>query len=202
MKPIFRLFLILLITNSCVFAQKQYDIRTVAFYNLENLFDTVNDTLKNDEASPIMGIKEGRDAVYREKLDNMAQVISEMGTTEAKNSPIILGIAEVENKQVIEDSIKTTHLKDKNYEIIHYDSPDTRGIDVALLYQPSYFYPIHHEPFELKLWDEKGRRIYTRDQLLVSGYLDDELVHIIVNHWPSRRSGEEKSRQKIEKAAY
>lgn len=202
MKPIFRLLLILLITNSCAFAQEQYEIRTVAFYNLENLFDTVNDTLKNDEASPIMGMKEGRQEVYIKKLENMAGVISEIGIAKAKNSPVILGVAEIENKQVLEDLVKTDPIKDKNYEIIHYDSPDARGIDVALLYQSKYFNPTHHEPFELKLWDEEGHRIYTRDQLLVSGYLDDELVHIIVNHWPSRRGGEEKSRHKREKAAY
>jgi len=202
MKLIFRLLFILLINNSCAFAQKQYEIRTVAFYNLENLFDTENDTLKNDEASPIMGMLEGREEVYKEKLENMAKVISEIGTAEAKNSPVILGVAEVENRKVLEDLLLQKMLIDKNYEIIHYDSPDARGIDVALLYQPNYFNPTHHEAFELKIWNENGARVYTRDQLLVSGYLDNELVHIIVNHWPSRRGGEEKSRHKREKAAY
>lgn len=202
MKQFSRLLLILLISSSSIFAQKQYDIRTVGFYNLENLFDTVNDTLKNDEASPIMSMTEGREEVYQKKLANMSKVISEMGTTEAKNSPVILGVSEVENRKVLEDLIRTDALKGKNYNIIHYDSPDRRGIDVALLFQPNYFNPTHHEAFELKLWDEVGARIYTRDQLLVSGYLDGELIHLIVNHWPSRRGGEEKSSHKREKAAY
>jgi hypothetical protein len=195
-------FLFLLLSTTTLFSQKNYQIKTIAFYNLENLFDTINDPTKNDEASPIMGIKENRTAVYHKKLNNMAKVLSEIGTNEAMNSPVILGVSEIENRTVLEDLIRTSYLEDKNYSIIQFDSPDLRGIDVALLYQEKYFTPIHHEIFELRLWDENGIRIYTRDQLLVSGYLDDELIHIIVNHWPSRRGGEEKSRFKREKAAY
>lgn len=198
----FPFILLILLVSTSVFSQKQYEIRTVGFYNLENLFDTENDTLINDEASPIMAIKEGREAIYEKKINNMAKVISEIGVAESKNSPAILGVAEVENKKVLEDLIQTDFLKNKNYEFIHYDSPDLRGIDVAFLYQPEYFKPTHSETFELRLWDEEGKRIYTRDQLLVSGYLDDELIHVIVNHWPSRRGGEEKSSHKREKAAY
>jgi len=194
--------LFLFISLNTLFSQNNYQIKTIAFYNLENLFDTINDPTKNDEASPMMKIKENRSIVYQKKLNNMAKVLSQLGTKEAKNSPVIIGVAEVENRKVLEDLTQTSYLKDKNYGIIHYDSPDLRGIDVALLYQENYFKPIHHETFELKLWDENGKRIYTRDQLLVSGYLDDELIYIIVNHWPSRRGGEEKSRSKREKAAY
>ena len=195
-------FLFILILPNLIFSQKKYDIKTIAFYNLENLFDTENDTLIDDEASPIMEIKENREEIYQKKLNNMAKVISEIGTDEAKNSPVIIGVAEIENRKVLEDLIATGYLKSKNYSIIHYDSPDLRGIDVGFLYQSNFFRPIHHETFELKLWEENGMRIYTRDQLLVSGYLGDELIHIIVNHWPSRRGGEEKSRPTREKAAY
>jgi endonuclease/exonuclease/phosphatase family protein len=202
MKLISLFFTLVLLYSNLLYGQKQYQIKTVAFYNLENLFDTINDPTKNDEASPIMGIKENRTAVYLKKLNNMAKVLSEIGTKEAINSPVILGVSEIENRKVLEDLIRTSYLEDKNYSIIQFDSPDLRGIDVALLYQEKYFKPIHHEIFELRLWDEKGIRIYTRDQLLVSGYLDDELIHVIVNHWPSRRGGEEKSRFKREKAAY
>lgn len=201
MKHNFSLYLILLFSN-IVFSQKNYQIRTIAFYNLENLFDTINDPNKNDEASPIMEIKENLSEIYQEKLNNMARVISEMGLKETNNSPVILGVAEVENRKVLEDLTNLTILKNKDYGIIHYDSPDLRGIDVALLYQKKFFKPIYHEPFEVRIWDEKGIRIYTRDQLLVTGYLDDERIHIIVNHWPSRRGGEERSRSKREKAAY
>lgn len=196
------LFIFLLILSNNLFSQKKYQIKTVAFYNLENLFDTINDPTKNDEASPMMKIKQNRSAIYQRKLNNMAKVLSEIGIKEAKNSPVIIGVAEIENRNVLEDLTQTSYLKDKNYGIIHYDSPDLRGIDVALMYQENYFKPIHHETFELKLWNENGMRIYTRDQLLVSGYLDNELIHVIVNHWPSRRGGEAKSKSKREKAAY
>ncbi|WP_205757890.1 endonuclease/exonuclease/phosphatase family protein [Lutibacter sp. HS1-25] len=201
MKKIIILVVLFLGVNTA-FSQNKYEIRTVAFYNLENLFDTENDTLTDDEASPIMAIIENREEVYLQKLNNMAKVISEIGFEDANNSPVILGVAEVENRKVLEDLVHTDFLKDKNYEIIHYDSPDLRGIDVGFLYQPAFFNPISHETFELRLWDENGMRNYTRDQLLVSGYLNGELIHIIVNHWPSRRGGEEVSSAKREKAAY
>lgn len=202
MKRLSIIYLLILLVVQPVFSQKKYDIKTIAFYNLENLFDIVDDTLKFDETSPIMAIKENRAAIYQLKLNNMAKVLSEIGAEEAKNSPVIIGVAEIENYAVLEDLVNTTFLKDKQYGIIHYDSPDIRGIDVGLLYQTSHFKPIYHEIFELRLWGDDGYRIYTRDQLLVSGYLGDELIHIIVNHWPSRLGGEAKSRSKREKAAY
>ena len=202
MKKTMLLPILLLFILFPAFGQKKYDVKTIAFYNLENLFDIENDTLINDEASPIMDIKENRAEVYQKKLDNMAKVIAEIGFEDTKNSPIILGVAEVENRKVLEDLTQTDILKDKKYEIVHYDSKDLRGIDVGFLYQPAFFTPTHHEVFELKLFEEGGMRIYTRDILLVSGYLDGELMHFIVNHWPSRRGGEKKSRWSREKAAY
>ena len=181
--------------------QKQFKIRTVAFYNLENLFDTVNDTIKNDEASPIMEMKGDKEKVYRDKIDKLSHVISLIGQEKTKTSPSILGVAEVENKKVLEDLVASENLQKNKYEIIHFDSPDKRGIDVALLYQPRYFNPIHFEAFNPNIYLD-NKKIYTRDILLVSGYLDDELIHVIVNHWPSRRGGERKTRPLREKAAY
>ncbi|MAD97734.1 MAG: endonuclease [Flavobacteriaceae bacterium] len=201
--------IILIVTisfGSCVYGQnsrqgKQYSIRTIAFYNLENLFDTIDDPSTYDETSPIMESIQNRSLLYRKKIENMAYVISQIGSEKANTSPAIIGVCEVENRSVLEDLVHSKQLKAKNYEIIHYESPDKRGIDVALLYQTKYFKPIHHEVFNPNIYRE-NRRVYTRDQLLVSGYLDDELVHIIVNHWPSRSGGEEKSRPLREKAAY
>ncbi|CAL2089446.1 Endonuclease/exonuclease/phosphatase family protein [Tenacibaculum sp. 190524A02b] len=180
---------------------KQFKIRTVGFYNLENLFDTENDTEKNDEASPIMELEGDREKVYNDKLDKLSSVIVQLGKEKSNTSPAILGVVEVENRKVLEDLVKTEKLKKKRYEIIHFDSPDKRGIDVALLYQQRYFKPIHYEAFNPNIYNE-NKKVYTRDILLVSGYLDDELVHVIVNHWPSRRGGEAKSRPLREKAAY
>ena len=202
MKQLNLFFLGILCTSISFGQTKKFKIHTVAFYNLENLFDTINNLEKNDEASPMMNIKKNRSKVYFQKVENMARVISEIGFEKTKRSPTIVGLAEIENKTVLEDLVHSKQLFSKGYEIIHYDSPDLRGIDVALLYQKKYFVPISHKPYELKIWSTKGYRIYTRDVLLVSGYLENELVHILVNHWPSRRGGEKKSRPKREKAAY
>lgn len=195
-------FLALLINTVCVSQTKgkQYSIRTIAFYNLENLFDTINDVSKNDELSPIMELKFNRGKVYRDKIDKLAHVISQIGEEKTKTSPAIIGVSEIENLNVLEDLVNSTHLKNKNYGIIHYDSPDKRGIDVALLYQKRYFRPVFHEVFNPNLYKD-NRKIYTRDQLLVTGYLDDELIHVIVNHWPSKRGGTA-SIPLREKAAY
>jgi len=182
--------------------EKQFKIRTIAFYNVENLFDTIDDPNKFDETSPIMELKGDKSKVYKSKINNMAMVISKIGLEKTNTSPAIIGLAEVENRKVLEDLIATDHLKEKQYGIIHFESPDERGIDVALLYQKQYFKPIDQKNYELRLWDENGKRDYTRDQLLVSGVLDDELIYIIVNHWPSRRGGETKSNHKREKAAW
>ena len=197
--------LVLLLFQICIsFSQKnakKYTIRTIAFYNLENLFDTINDLSINDEASPMMEIKFNRSKVYWDKIDKLASTIAQIGLEEAKTSPAIIGVSEVENRSVLEDLIKSKHLIQKKYGIVHYDSPDKRGIDVALLYQKKYFKPVHHEVFNPNIY-KNNRKVFTRDQLLVSGYLDDEFIHLIVNHWPSRSGGEAKSRPLREKAAY
>ncbi|TVZ56705.1 Endonuclease/Exonuclease/phosphatase family protein [Lutibacter sp. Hel_I_33_5] len=196
------LFLISLTLTSCSQSkEKHYKIRTVAFYNLENLFDTINDVSKNDEASPMMQLKGNKSKVYWDKIDKLSNVISQIGKDKTKTAPAIIGVAEIENRTVLEDLTNSKYLKNLDYGIIHYDSPDKRGIDVALLYQKKYFNPINHKAFNPNIYSN-NRKVYTRDQLLVSGYLDDELIHVIVNHWPSRRGGESKSRHKREKAAY
>ena len=180
---------------------KKYQIRTIAFYNLENLFDTINNPNTFDEQSPILEFKGNKTKAYFSKLTNLATVIADIGFKKTRTSPAIIGVAEVENRSVLKDLIASQPLADKQYGIIHFDSPDRRGIDVALLYQKQYFKIIDQKKYELYLWDEKGARIFTRDQLLVSGVLDGELIYIIVNHWPSRRGGEVKSSIKREKAA-
>ncbi len=190
-----------IITIFSGYSQKKYKIRTLAFYNLENLFDTINNVSKNDEASPIMALKTNKSKIYWDKIDRLGSVIAQIGKDKAKTSPAIIGVAEVENRAVLEDLVKSSYLKKKHYGIIHYESPDKRGIDVALLYQKRYFKPIFDQSFNPNIY-RNNRKVYTRDQLLVSGYLDDELIHIIVNHWPSRSGGEAKSRPLREKAAY
>ena len=182
-----------------------YVLHTIAFYNLENLFDPYDDPLKMDEHSPIMHLPESqREKVYLNKLSHMAEVVKLIGIDHHLgniNSPALIGVCEIENKRVLTDLIQQPELKGK-YDFIHEDSPDIRGIDVALLYQPKVFEPTKHSSHTLKLFDDAtGKRIYTRDQLLVSGYLDHEYIHLIINHWPSRRGGALKSNSKRRAAA-
>lgn len=188
---------LLLIFTSNAQEKRKFKVHTIAFYNVENLFDTINDPQKFDEASPIMEMKFNRQEVYKKKVKNMARVISEIGADVSNNSPAIIGISEVENREVIEDLANDDALYNKDYGIIHFDSPDARGIDVALMYQKAFFSPIDVSSHELKIYDDITRkRVYTRDQLLVSGKLDGELIHVIVSHWPSRSGGEARSRPK------
>ncbi len=181
-----------------------FKINTIAFYNLENLFDTINDPTKNDEASPMMEIApERRGKVYQKKVENMAKVLSRIGKKVAKNSPAVIGVCEVENKTVLQDLINSPYLKDKHYGLVHYPSPDERSIDVALLYQKKIFNPISSSSHEVVLYerDDRSKRDYTRDVLLVTGTLDGDTLHIMVNHWPSRSGGEKASSPLREKAA-
>ncbi len=182
--------------------KKKFKIHTVAFYNLENLFDTINDPTKFDERSPMMEIKANRSEIYKKKIDNMARVIADIGYDDTKNSPAIIGVCEIENRDVLEDLVNHPLLISKDYGIVHFHSPDVRGIDVALLYQKKLFTPTSTSSHLLKIFDDQTRKpVHTRDQLLVSGKLEGELVHVIVNHWPSRSGGEARSRSKRVAAA-
>ncbi len=193
----FTLLFTLIFLTLAAQGKRQFNVHTVAFYNVENLFDTINDHYKFDESSPIMEMAFNRQEVYKKKVKNMARVISEIGQDVTKNSPVVIGLAEVENRKVLEDLANDEALVGKDYGIVHFDSPDARGIDVALMYQKSLFRPVSQSKHELRIFDDETRqRVYTRDQLLVSGELDGDLMHFIVNHWPSRRGGEARSRPK------
>jgi hypothetical protein len=212
------LLLILFFSNAIGTAQqKKYVIHTVAFYNFENLFDTINDPVTNDEEWTPTGMQRWTSKKYRHKLENLARVLAEIGSSENSDAPTFIGGSEIENRGVLEDLIKQPKLINKDYGIIHFDSPDKRGIDVALLYQKKQFQPTSFSNIPLYVYrndtkskeiakiesDEKtddvlqisaqNQRIYTRDQLLVTGFLDGEEINIIVNHWPSRSGGEKKT---------
>jgi hypothetical protein len=163
----------------------------IAFYNLENLFDTLDTPDVLDEEFTPGGANKWTGEKYLEKLDHLAYAISRIGEDEGwKGGPAVLGVAEAENRSVLEDLIRHPLLRESNYQIVHYDSPDLRGVDVALLYRPRFFRVTSSASPELVLHDEKGERIFTRDQLVVSGIFDGEPVHFIVCHWPSRSSGQ------------
>jgi len=215
---------------------KKFKVHTIAFYNVENLFDTINDPKVNDEEWLETGSQRWTGAKYKKKLQHLARVIAELGTTDnPNNSPTIVGMSEIENRGVIEDLLKEPLLVNKGYGIVHFDSPDKRGIDVALIYQKKHFKPTSYKNIPLIIYDKEALkakeaaakqnaakepasgdadeaagvtinvdysgRIFTRDQLLVTGMLDGEEVSFIVNHWPSRSGGEKKSSPNREAAA-
>ncbi|MBN2890841.1 MAG: endonuclease [Bacteroidales bacterium] len=155
------------------------------FYNCENLFDTFDDTLKNDDEFLPDGAKFWSLHKYYEKLSNISKVITAVGGWEP---PEIVGLCEIENQYVLEGITKQSPLKAFNYKIIHYESPDKRGIDVALLYQPNKFKPIFTKKIRIDFPGEPDHK--TRDILYVVGTTTKkDTLHVFVNHWPSRWGG-------------
>lgn len=179
--------------------ETKYKVAIIGFYNLENLFDTINniELLNSTEFTP-EGMNKWTSKRYHEKLKNMAFVISKIASETTPDGVALLGVSEIENKGVLEDLVKDPQIRDRNYEIVHYDSPDLRGVDVGLLYQPKYFKVTNSRSHRLNMADTSFR---TREQLVVSGLLDGEMIHVIVNHWPSRSGGEKASRPKRNAAA-
>ncbi len=182
-------------------AEKKYKVACVGFWNFENLFDTEDTPDVRDSEFTPDGRKNYTKEIYKEKQGNLAEVISQLGTTMTPDGLAILGVCEVENKMVLEDLVAHKKLEKQNYSIVHYDSPDKRGIDVALLYQPKYFEVTASQNLPLMIYEDKGNRIYTRDILFVSGIFDGEPMHVLVNHWPSRSGGEARSAPRRNAAA-
>lgn len=190
--------LLLLIFSASVSAQNAKAI--IGFYNLENLFDTKDDPKKNDDDFTPKGSYAYTTAILKMKLQNIADVVSQMGVQDNSDGPAILGVAEVENRYVLEELVKQRKIRDRKYKIVHFESPDNRGIDVALLYQAKYFRVLSAKALTVNL-GELGDTRPTRDILFVSGRLRGELIHVFVNHWPSRRGGESASAPKRNKGA-
>lgn len=176
-------------------------IYTVAFYNLENLFDTKDDPNTLDRDFLPLGKKFWTEKKYRKKIFKMGRAISSISKNKTEKSPVLVGIAEVENATVIQDLVESKPLKDSNYNFAHYDSPDERGIDVALLYNEDFFTIAHSETIPIAIYESNGVKDYTRDALYVSGRLNDEQVHVFVCHWPSRRDGADLTSHKRVQAA-
>lgn len=195
MKRTLYCWLFLLFVSTFVFGQgnKNYEVLTIAFYNVENLFDTLNDPNTRDDARTPEGRDRWTEDIYALKVKNTAKVLAEIGRETTNQPPAVIGLCEVENKQVIVDVLNDPLLKPYNYGIVHIDSPDERGIDVALIYQKKHFLPISFKNHALRLFDKDGTRDYTRDQLLVYGMLEKEPVYVLVHHWPSRSGGQKRS---------
>ncbi len=173
--------------------EKKYHVAVVGFYNLENFFDTIQDLNKNDHDFLPNGPYHYTSEVYHDKVHHLATVISQIGTEFTPDGLALMGCAEVENITVLQDLVHDPLLVSRQYAIVHHDSPDVRGIDVGLIYNPKYFTPKYSAPLFVPLPDEDGRPHYTRDVLYVFGLFNGEPIHVFVNHWPSRRGGEEAS---------
>lgn len=171
-------------------------MQTIAFYNVENLFDIYKDQHTNDNDFIPTSAKKWTDKRYENKLRKLGFAISNIGRKETGKHPAIVGLAEVENAKVIQDLLNSKHLNEYDYDYVHYESPDERGIDVALMYDKTAFKVSHSESYMVLLTNDNGATDYTRDILLVSGNLDGEPMHIIVNHWSSRREGTQESESK------
>lgn len=183
------LVLVLVLINS--YAQEK-STAVIGFYNLENLFDTIDDPNTNDADFLPDGSYQWNTERYERKLANMSKVISLVA--KEYGGPVAMGVSEIENERVMLDLVNHPYLKSFNYGVVHHDSPDRRGVDVALIYQKDRFKVIDKVPYRLVTADTSFR---TRDQLLVKGVIDGiDTVHIIVNHWPSKLGGEKRSMPK------
>ena len=162
--------------------QNREQFFTIAFYNVENLFDTINDPEKLDDDFSPKGKNNWTKKKYKKKIFKLGTTLSNIGFKETAKAPVLIGLAEVENLQVVTDLVSSKHLVNKKYGVVHYDSPDERGIDVALLYQKEFFEVTDKETIPLLIKSQRGDRDFTRDILLVSGLLNGEKIHVLVNH--------------------
>ena len=176
---LFQMVLIIFVSNPSIYSQEINGLQ-VSFWNVENLFDLDDDPNKNDEEFSIGGRKNVTREIYDLKLKNCAEVLQDLNAD-------ILGICEVENRFMLEE-LNRAYL-DRDYSIVHYDSPDSRGIDCALLYDPKIFKLLESKPIGNIL----PGNLPTRDIIHAKGTYKDQLLHIFVNHWPSNYGGREKA---------
>jgi len=209
MKRIFFLMAVLAAAAGLVSAQsgkKQYAVYGVAFYNLENLFDTINNNGNYDlEFSPA-GSRQWNGVKYRSKIGNLARAITAMTTKTTPGGPAVIGVSEIENVTVLNDLVREVDRQLEaqgkatwNLQVVHHDSPDRRGVDVACLYNPRMFRFLDVTNTTLRIDGYESFR--TRDQMCVTGLLGGDTISVIVNHWPSRLGGQEQSSYLREAAA-
>lgn len=186
-------------------AQKVQKTHVIGFYNLENLFDTYHDEGKNDYEYLPDGANQWTDVKYQKKLHNMAEVIRAM-KDDNKVYHTILGVSEIENRNVLEDLVSQPEIADANFQIVHYDGPDRRGVDCGLLYRPDQFtllesrsipFTFDSQSINFSMTPEEQANFRTRDILEVRGTIGDEMFAFYVTHLPSRiggKSGDLRSR--------
>ena len=195
MKRIFLTGLMAVALIVACFAGKPH---VVMFYNLENLFDTINDPDTNDEEFLPEGARKWNTFKYNSKLANIDRVFWDIAA-QHKDFPAVIGVSEIENRTVLEDLIAQEKLSKGNYRIVHYDSPDKRGVDCAFFYRPDVFKleGSKAEPYNMP----ERPNFYTRDLVTMWGTIDDEPFFFLVSHWPSRLGGKDQSAYLREHAA-
>jgi hypothetical protein len=193
LKLSFALLLVsILLQGQTLSKEKQYYVASIGFWNVENLYDTLNDPKKIDEEFLPDGANAWTGSRYWTKIDHLAKVISEMGIDATPEGLSIIGLCEIENKNCLDDLVKDPKLKARNYQTILIEGPDARGVDPGMLYNPKHFKVTNVVTYAVTLPTDSGHK--TRDQLVVSGSFFGEPLTVIVNHWPSRRGGELASR--------
>jgi predicted extracellular nuclease len=169
---------------------------SIAFYNVENLFDTKDSPHTLDREFTPKGKKKWGPYRYQLKIEKLGKAITRIGEDHSQLPPIFIGLAEVENSTVLDDLLKSDALQYLPYDYVHYDSPDERGIDTAFLFNKDQFEVLKSKAIPVIVYDSNNVRDYTRDILYVKGKLNDEIIHTYVNHWPSKRSGFDETRKK------
>ena len=189
-KITFLVSLFLVCFGFSISAQTTPNKAIIGFYNLENLFDTINDPIKNDEQFLPHGDYQWTSERYLHKLDRLSQVIADLARLDG--GLVVLGVSEVENEQVLLDLCATERLKPYGLKVCHHESPDRRGVDVSFLYNPKRFHIIDTASFPLIVPNQP--EFISRDQWLMTGILDNtDTLYILVNHWPSKSGGEKRS---------
>ena len=190
MKKLLLTFAAVLLVSFFASAQKKYSVYAVGFYNQENLFDTCHDEGKKDYDFLPNGSYHWDGLKYSHKLHNMARALADMGTDVLPNvGCAMIGLSEVENAKVLTDLVNQPALKARNMQYVHIEGPDKRGIDCAMLYNPSLFKLESDTLYQYVQELEKDSAFKTRGFLTIHGRLADEPVTVIVCHWPSRFSG-------------
>lgn len=177
-------------TNTLLAQQKA----VIAFYNLENFFNPQDNPYKNDNEFTPEGSKRYTEAVFVQKAKNMSEVLAQIGTEFNKDGFALLGVSEVEDERALKMLLSQYKLKSRPYKFVFFDGADNRGINNALIYNTKYFKVISSKLFHVDLKHVGGGS--TRDVLYVKGKLLGDVVHVLVNHWPSRSGGQVVSQPK------
>ena len=191
----YALYIISLFLVISTFAQKnEYKVVVAGFYNLENLFDTIDDPGWGDDDFTPNGTNHYSAAIYKDKIQHLEEVISQIGTDISPDGMALWGTAEIEKASVVQDLVNQPKLKSRNYQIVHFNGGDPRGIDCGLVYNPKYFSVLYSKSIPINLSKAPGVKEGkpTRDVLWVKGILNKtDTLDVFVGHWPSRRGGEE-----------